>query len=88
MGMIKKSITVTEKQADWIRAQIETGHYGNESEVVRELIRDRQMREQEDTAKLEALRLALIESEQSGLSTLSLDDIWEKARAERKGGNA
>ena len=46
MPMIKKSITVTEQQDDWINAQIETGHYGNESEVVRDLIRERQIRDQ------------------------------------------
>ena len=46
MAMVKKSITVTEQQDSWIKIQIETGHYGNESEVVRELIRERQLREQ------------------------------------------
>ncbi len=46
MSMIKKSISVTDQQNDWIKAQIKTGHFGNESEVVRELIRERQIREQ------------------------------------------
>ncbi len=47
MAMIKKSISVTDQQDQWIKAQIQSGHYGNESEVVRELIRERQIREQE-----------------------------------------
>ena len=34
MGMVKKSISVTDQQAGWIKAQIETGNYGNESEVL------------------------------------------------------
>ena len=42
MPMVKKSISVTDQQDSWIKAQIKTGHYGNESEVVRELIRERQ----------------------------------------------
>ena len=47
MPMVKKSISVTDQQDSWIKAQIKTGHYGNESEVVRELIRERQSRDQE-----------------------------------------
>ena len=50
MPMVKKSISVTCQQDSWIKAQIKTGHYGNESEVVRELIRERQLRDQETPA--------------------------------------
>ncbi len=56
MAMIKKSITVTDQQDSWIKAQIERGHYGNESEVVRELIRERQLREQETSREIEIIR--------------------------------
>jgi len=80
MGMVKKSISVTEQQNDWIKAQIKTGHFGNESEIIRELIRERQLREQESTAEIEAIRTALIEGEQSGFSDFSIDEIWESAR--------
>ena len=84
MPMIKKSISVTDKQNDWIKAQIETGHYGNESEVVRELIRERQIREQESHSEINAIRKALIEGEQSGFSNRSLDEIWKEARQAHK----
>jgi antitoxin ParD1/3/4 len=47
MAIVKKSISVTDQQDRWIKAQIQSGHFGNESEVVRELIRERQIREQE-----------------------------------------
>ena len=43
MPMVKKSISVTVQQNAWLKAQIETGYYGNESEVIRELIRERQL---------------------------------------------
>lgn len=33
MAIVKKSISVTDQQNNWIRAQIESGHYGNESET-------------------------------------------------------
>ena len=80
MGMVKKSITVTEQQDSWIKTQIESGHFGNESEIIRELIRERQLREQETSAEIEAIRVALIEGEQSGFSDRSVDEIWQDAR--------
>lgn len=80
MGVVKKSISVTEQQDSWIKAQIKTGHFGNESEIIRELIRERQMREQETPAQIEAIRAALIIGEQSGFTDRSVDEIWEDAR--------
>ena len=80
MPMVKKSISITNQQDSWIKAQIASGHFGNESEVIRELIRERQIREQETPAEIEAIRKALIEGEQSGFSDRSVDEIWEEAR--------
>ena len=83
MAMVKKSISVTDQQDRWIKAQIQSGHFGNESEVVRELIRERQTREQETQADIEAIRFALIEGERSGLSKRTPDQIM-KTVIERK----
>lgn len=80
MPMVKKSISVTTQQDGWIKAQIATGHFGNESEVFRELIRERQLRDQETTAEIKAIRKALIKGEESGFSDSSVDEIWEEAR--------
>ncbi len=73
MAMVKKSITVTEQQDQWIQAQLATGHYASDSEVLRELIR----REQKRDVELQAIRAALIEGEESGVSLLSADQIRE-----------
>ena len=85
MPMVKKSISVTDQQDIWIKAQIDTGHYGNESEVVRELIRERQIRERETPEEIAAIRSALIEAEKSvmqkGYSKKSIEEIWEEAKA-------
>jgi antitoxin ParD1/3/4 len=62
MAVIRKTITVTEQQDGWIAAQIAAGHYTNDSEAIRDLIR----REQERGSRVEAIRQALIEGEQSG----------------------
>lgn len=62
MGTIRKTITLTDKQDSWIKAQIDAGHYTNDSEYIRDLIR----REQERNTGIEAIRTALIEGENSG----------------------
>ena len=62
MATVRKTITLTEQQDNWVKAQIEAGDYTNDSEYIRDLIR----REQERTAEIEAIRNALIEGEASG----------------------
>jgi len=62
MATVRKAITLTDKQDSWIKAQIDAGHYTNDSEYIRDLIR----REQERSAEIEAVRAALIEGEASG----------------------
>lgn len=84
MTMVKKSISVTSQQDDWIKTQIKGGYFGNESEVIRELIRERQIGEQETPAEIDAIRKALIEGEKSGFSDLSIDEIWKEARQRHK----
>ena len=80
MPMIKKSITVTDQQAEWIDEQVGSGHYGNDSEVIREALREKQQR----TAELEALRAKLIAAEESGWSELSPKEIFDEIKAELK----
>ena len=84
MGMVKKSITVTQQHNDWVKAQVETGNFSNESEVFRDLLRDRISRE----AKIMAIRSALIEGERSGISNKSVDEIWQEAEQRHKQQNA
>ena len=36
---IPKTITLTEQQDDWVKGQIESGHFGSGSEYIRALIR-------------------------------------------------
>jgi antitoxin ParD1/3/4 len=62
MSMHRKTITLTEQQDGWVKAQIESGHYGNDSEYIRDLIR----RDQQAKQRLAILRQALIEGESSG----------------------
>lgn len=62
MGTTRKTITVTDQQNEWIKAQIEAGGFTNDSEYVRDLIR----RDQARAAEIEAIRAELIKGEASG----------------------
>lgn len=80
MAMVKKSITPTDQKDSWIKAQIEMGHYGNESEVVRELIRERQLREQESNREIEAIRAKLVQAEDGGYTDQSPAEILKEIK--------
>lgn len=62
MSMHRKTVTLTEQQNDWVKSQIESGHFGNDSEYIRDLIR----RDQQAKERLALLRQALVEGESSG----------------------
>ena len=74
------SFSVGEHFAGFIAAQISEGRYNSASDVVRAGLR--LLEEQE--IRLAALRTALIEGEESGVSTRSVDDIWSGVK-ERSG---
>ena len=65
MAIVRKTITLTEQQNDWIAAQIDAGHYTNDSEVIRDLIR----RAQERSAAIDQLREALIDGIREDLTS-------------------
>lgn len=71
MGTVRKTITFTEQQGQWIKAKIAGGQFTNDSEYIRDLVR----RDQEKNAEIEAIRAALIEGEHSGMSTRTPDNI-------------
>jgi antitoxin ParD1/3/4 len=74
MSMMRKTITIPEAMEDWIKAQIESGRYGNDSEYFRDLIRrdqDRRQAEQE-------LRFLIQEGLDSGVSTATVPDIMKR----------
>ena len=79
--MPRQSINLTEPNAEWVKARIESKEYTSMSDAVNDLIR--QVRRQEDE-KIEKIRAMLIESEESlekhGHSQKTVHDIWEVAK--------
>lgn len=62
MATVRKTISLTDQQNTWITAQVESGRFTNDSELIRDLIR----REQERIAEIDNIRAALLDGEQSG----------------------
>ena len=84
MAMTRKTITITDQMDDWVKGQVESGKYGNDSEYFRDLIRKDQSKED----NLETLRNLLVEGEQSGPSNFSVTDIWDEAEERHLAANA
>ncbi|MBD1400892.1 type II toxin-antitoxin system ParD family antitoxin [Pelovirga terrestris] len=63
--MATMNVSLPDQMKNWVEECVKTGRYANASDYVRDLIR-------QDHIKLERLRQALIEGENSGPST-SLD---------------
>lgn len=74
--MPRKSITFTDAHNEWLKAQVASGQYRSESEVISDLIRERKNR----NTGIEAIRLALIEGEKSGLSQQTPEDIRKEVQ--------
>ena len=72
--MRNTSITLGDRFEAFANAQVQSGRYGSVSEVIRAGLRILEERE----AKTEALRLALIEGENSGKADYSLDKLVEE----------
>ena len=78
MATIRKTITFTDQQDQWIKAQIAVGQFTNDSEYIRDLVRQ----DQAKNSEIQAIRAALVEGEESGLSNRTPEQI-RKAVQER-----
>lgn len=72
MGTTRKTITVTAQQDKWIKSQIKRGHFTNDSEYIRDLIRRDQ-----DRTQFQALKDAVQEGLDSGVSERTVPQIMK-----------
>jgi antitoxin ParD1/3/4 len=75
------SVSLGEHFTRFVEAQVTAGRYGNASDVMRAGLRLLE----ENEARLAALRAALIEGEESGVSPHNLLDIWAAVKEEQRG---
>ena len=80
--MTRQTISFTNPNNEWLKAQVESEEYSSKSEVVNDLIRKARAEQQE----LELIRAKLIEAEEKGFIDKSQAEIpagFKKSTAER-----
>ena len=70
------NVSLPDAMKEWVEAQVQTGRYGNSSDYVRDLLR----RDQERAAKRAEFDRLLKEGRDSGISPLSLEEIFAEAK--------
>lgn len=78
--MATMNVSLPDLMREWVDQQIQSGHYSNASDYVRDLIR----RDQEYLDKREILVQALIAGEESGKSTRTIEDIWDSLKTRHR----
>jgi len=78
--MSRKSITFADKQDEWLKLVVKQGHYKDESDYIRDLVR----RDEEKNRKFLLTKAAIQEGLDSGMSDKTLEEIWIQAESEFK----
>jgi antitoxin ParD1/3/4 len=79
--MPTRNINLTPQMDKFVESKIRKGEYANASEVLRAGLRALEQREQEDQAKLAALREAILAGEASGVADADVvDQLLESIR--------
>lgn len=79
--MVRQSISFTEPNDEWLKAQVDNNEYSSKSELVNDLIR--QARKQQ--AEIDWIRLKLDNAEKSGFTTDSKDAILKLSKSRLNG---
>ena len=74
--MATMNVSLPDQMKEWVEAQVRDGKYGNSSDYVRDLVR----RDQERTKKMVEFERLVQEGRDSGISPLSLDEIFAEAK--------
>jgi antitoxin ParD1/3/4 len=74
MSTIRKTVTFTNQQDKWIKAQITAGEFTNDSEYLRHLVR----LDQSKNVKFNTLKVAIQEGIDSGISESIIPDIMKE----------
>jgi len=79
--MATMNVSLPDAMKDWVEGQAQTGRYSNASDYVRDLIR----RDQERADKIAAMQKLVDESVASGVSSRSVEAIFDDVLARHKG---
>ncbi len=77
MAMMRKTITLPDAMEEWVKDQISSGRYANDSEYFRDLIR----RDQDRRNAEAELRALIKEGLESGVSENTIPDIMKRVES-------
>lgn len=80
MGTVRKTITLTDQQDKWIKAQITAGDFTNDSEYLRHLVR----LDQSKNAQFSTLKAAIKKGLDSGISESTIPDLMKEVENRMK----
>ena len=81
MTTVRKTITLTSQQVQWVKARIAAGRFNSYSEYIRDLIR----RDHEQNTSLFVLQAAIREGLESGVSERTIREIADEGEARLRG---
>jgi len=76
-NMVRQSISFTQPNDEWLKAQVNSKEYASKSELINDLIR--QARKQQ--AEIDWVRTKLEKAEKSGFTADSKEDILNQAKS-------
>lgn len=84
MPMMRKIITISDTMEEWVKSQIDSGRYANDSEYFRDLIR----RDQDRRAAEERLSSLIEEGLSSGISDDNIPGIMARVESKLRRSNS
>ena len=75
--MARQSISFTEPNDKWLKAQVKSQEYSSKSELVNDLVRQARKQQQE----IDYIRMKLEKAERSGFTSDSKADILRQAKS-------
>ena len=82
MGIVRRTITLTDQQDQWVRAKTAADDFTDDSEYIRDLIRH----DQEQDVRFLALKAAVQEGLDSGVSDKTVPRVMEEVEARFRDG--
>ncbi len=77
--MARQSISFTEPNDNWLKAQIDKKEYSSKSELINDLIRQARKQQQE----VDYIRMRLEKAENSGFKTYTREELKSKIKSGR-----
>jgi antitoxin ParD1/3/4 len=75
--MARQSISFTEPNDEWLKAQVESNEYSSKSELINDLVR--QARKQQ--VQIDWIRAKLVKSERSGFTNDTKEQILKQSKS-------